>query len=682
MTRIWGTRRRRGTFRHRRVAAAAGKFLIVSFWLGPMGWSQEIPLVSSPVNNSAPKVDFNPRGRASWLLSPYKAPLVPPSSSQNSNLLADLLHNGKLSLTLQDAIALAIQNNFDVELQRYNHAFAMTEILRAKGGGLLRGVPTTIRELPAGEGGPGEPLLTSVGGYTPVLQLPSSAADLATITGTQSDLSILSPTPFSSGPIVPQFDPSIATDFTLAQLVYPQSTAFATGSNYFSSHSLSGGAGYSQAFSTGTQLQASFTSTRLNEASTRLNINPFITGSLNVTLIQPLLQGFGIHVNKRFIHIADNEDKIARQTFEQQLIAIVSDTIRLYWDLVSLQQDLEVKRQSLQAAERLYKDTRNEVELGTQAPVDLTSASAQVASNRQAFINSQGMVRQQELLLKEVLTRKGISESTLAAATIDAVTPITSPDSEPIQALGSLLDEAMKQRPDLALAVQQEDSTRAALKGSHNALLPQLNLIASMQNNGGAGSLSNNLVTTPGETSSLPPTTLLGGYGSTLGQIFRRDFPDYTVGAQLNIPLRNRIAKADAARDELQYRQSEVRVNQLHSQVRLQVGNALIAVEQAKESYKAAMDARVFQEEAVAVERAKFEAGVATAYEFLQYESALAEAKSAAVTALGVYAKARTALQRAVGSTLIDNHVTVDDAFENRSLHSGVLPAPAQGNHP
>jgi outer membrane protein TolC len=156
-----------------------------------------------------------------------------------------------------------------------------------------------------------------------------------------------------------------------------------------------------------------------------------------------------------------------------------------------------------------------------------------------------------------------------------------------------------------------------------------------------------------------------------LGQIFKRDYPDYSVGAQLNIPLRNRIAKADAERDELQYRQSEVRVQQLHSQVRLQVGNAFIAVQQARESYKAAVEARLLQEQALDVERSKFEAGVATAYELIQYESSLAEAKSAQVTALGVYAKAKNALQRAVGSTLTDNNIVIDDAYANRATHTG-----------
>jgi outer membrane protein len=654
------------------LGPVAGVFLLFLLETNPAGWSQQFPTAPGPVGPQSLQT-FRPAGRAGWFLSPYRAPFVPPSSSQNSELISRLLHDGKLFLTLHDAIELAIENNFDVELQRYDREFALTDSIRAKGGGLLRGVPTTIEELPAGEGGPGEPLLTTVGGYSPVLQLPSSAADLATITGTQSNLSILGSTPLSSGPPVPQFDPSISADASLAQLVYPRSDPFTTGSNLYSSHSLSGGGGYTQGFATGTVFNTTFTSTRLSETSTRVNLNPFTTGGLGVTLTQPLLQGFGISMNKRFIHIAANESRIAKDVFAQQLISTISDTIRLYWDLVSLQEDLQVKKESLEAAERLYRDTKNEVELGTQAPVDLTSAMAQVASNRQAYINEQGMVLQQELLLKEVLTRKGISDPTLAAASIEAITPIRSPDSDTLEPLGALIDEAMRQRPDLALAEKQEDDTRLSLKGSRNALLPELNLVASMQNNGGVG---REVTTVPiaGESSVIPPPILLGGYGSILSQVFNRDFPDYSVGVQLNVPIRNRIAKADVARDELQYRQSEVRVQQLHSGVRLQVGNAFIALQQARGSYKAAVEARMLQEQALDVERSKFEAGIATAYEFIQYQSSLAEAKSAEVTALGVYAKAKAALQRAVGSTLVDNNVIIDDAYVNRVPRAGMSP--------
>jgi outer membrane protein TolC len=606
-------------------------------------------------------------GPANWLVGPYRAPVVKPSRTTNSDLVSHLIRNGTLFLTIEDAIALAIQNNFDVELQRYDLEFADTEVTRTKGGGLPRGVPTSVAELPAGEGGPGEPLLTTIGGYSPVLQLPSSAADLATITGTQTELSVLSATPLSAGSPIPQYDPAVIAQANLAQQIYPQADPFSTGSNFVSLHSLNESIGYQQGFSTGGTLNVTFNNDWLSEYSTRLNLNPFTASSLNLTFTQPLLRGFGIAVNKRFIRIANNEVNIADDVFQQQLISTVSDVIRLYWDLVSLKQDLAVKKESLDAAQRLYQDTKNEFEQGTQAAVEVTSALSNVASTNQAYIDEQGMVLQQELLLKEVLTRRGISDPAVASARIEPVTPIAAPDKDTVEPLASLLNQASKDRPDLALAEKQEENTTLTLKGSRNELLPQLDLVASMQNNGGVGSVNPNFIPNSVLGIGAPPAELLGAYGTALSQIFQRSFPTYSVGVQLNVPIRNRIAKADVTRDELQYRQTEARFLQLKSQVRLQVGNAYIALQQAKASYAAALQARKLQEEALDVQRAKFDAGIATAYDVIQYQANLAQAKSSEVTALGVYAKAKTALQRAVGSILVDYHVNIENAYNGHA---------------
>jgi outer membrane protein TolC len=613
------------------------------------------------------QTDLRASGPANWLLGPYRAPFIKPSRAGNSDLVSHLLRDGKLFLSLEDAIDLAIENNFDVELQRYDLKFADTEVMLAKGGGLLRGVPTTVAELPSGEGGPGEPLLTTVGGYSPVLQLPSSAADLATITQTQTDLSVLSPTPLSPGSPIPQYDPTVSAQASLAQQIFPQADPFSTGSNFVSLHSLTESVGYQQGFSTGGLLNVSFNNNWLSEYSTRLNLNPFTASSLNLTFTQPLLRGFGIELNKRFIRIAKNEVNIADDVFQQQLISTVSDTIRLYWDLVSLKQDLAVKKESLDAAQRLYQDTKNEYEQGTQAAVEVTSALANLASTNQAYIDEQGTVLQQELLLKEELTRRGISDPAVASARIEPITPIESPEKDTVEPLASLIDQASKDRPDIALAEKQEENTRLSLKGSRNALLPQLDLVASMQNNGGVGSLNPNFIPNSVLGIAAPRAELLGGYGTALSQIFRRSFPAYSVGVQLNIPLRNRIAKADVTRDELQYRQTEARFQQLRSQVRLQVGNAYIALQQAKASYSAAVQARKLQEQTLDVETAKFQAGVATAYEVIQYQANLAQAKSSEVTALDVYAKAKVALQRAVGSTLVDYNVKVEKAYHGHA---------------
>jgi outer membrane protein TolC len=630
---------------------------------GDIARSQALPTKPGLMSQPVPTVP-QASGPANWLLGPYRAPYVRPSRAGNSDSLSHLLRNGKLFLTVEDAIDLAIENNFDVELQRYNLAFANTEIMLAKGGGLLRGVPTTVAELPSGEGGPGEPLLTTVGGYSPVLQLPSSSADLATITETQTDLSVLSPTPLSTGPPIPQYDPSVIAQANLGQQIYPQADPFSTGSNTVSLHSLTESIGYQEGFSTGGLLNVTFNNDWLSQFSTRTNLNPFTAASLNLTFTQPLLRGFGIGLNKRFIRMASNEAHISDDVFQQQLINTVSDVINLYWDLVSLKQDLAVKKDSFDAAQRLYQDTKNEEEQGTQAAVEVTSAMSNVASTHQAYISEQGMVLQQELLLKEVLTRRGISDPAVEEARIDPITPIESPEKDIEEPLSNLLNQASKDRPDIALAEKQEENTRLSLKGSRNALLPELDLVASVQNNGGVGSPNPNFIPNPILGIAAAPAELLGGYGTALSQVFRRSFPEYLVGVQLNIPVRNRIAKANVTRDELQYRQTETRFQQLRSQVRLQVGNAYIALQQAKASYSAALQAQKLQEQALDVETAKFQAGVATAYELIQYQANLAQAKSSEVTALGVYAKAKAALQRAVGSVLAAYNVNIENAYQ------------------
>ena len=615
-----------------------------------------------------------------WFLIPYHTPAVKPGRTADSDRLSQLITGNTLFLTLRDAIDLAIENNFDMEIQRFDHEFALTDIMRSQGGGLLRGVSTTIAELPSGEGGAGEPLLTTVGGYSPVIQLPSSAANLATITGTASDLSVTgssAPAFSTNGPIVSALglsngpDPSIIGQVAISQQIVPQASSFGSGANVQESHGLLLNLGYQQGFSPGTQLTVTANTDATNSNSMSNNLNPSKSGYLNVSLVQPLLQGFGIRMNRRFIRIAKNEDKIADYVFRQQLISTVSDITRLYWDFVSLSADLKVKRESLAAARRLYDDTRNRVEQGTQAPLQLTSAQAQLATSRQDYINSEGLVLQQELLLKELLTRRGISDPRIANAKIEALTAIQSPDNDTIEPLGTLLQQAIENRPDLRLAQVQLENTNISLEGSRNEVLPELNLVATMQNNGLAGSAnaSASAQTMPASSS------LTGGYGTVEQQIFNRDYPSYSVGLQLNLPLRNRVARSDLTRDELQKRQTQVHISQLDSQVRMQVGNAQIALQQARNAYEPAVEARKLQQQARDVEQARYDEGVDTAYDLIQFERNLAQAESAEVSALGVYAKSKSALERAVGLTLKDNNVSIEEAYEGKiSRPSSTVP--------
>lgn len=599
---------------------------------------------------------------------PYRARFVPPIDFANSTRIDSLIRAGQLYLSLQDAIALAVENNLDIELQRFAPRIAESEVLRAEGGGILRGLPLTLRLLPAGIGGPGAPLVTTVGATTGSTSTISNTADLSTITEQATDLSIQSVTPFATGPAPPAYDPAIAGLLNWAHQTTPQTSSFVTGTSSLIANTTTGNLGLQKQFSAGTAINVGFNNNRQFSNAQRAQYNPYTNGSLGITVTQPLLQGFSIAVNRRFIHIARNEERISDYLFRQQLLETVSGVVRLYWDLVSLVEDVKVKNEALALSQKLYEDNKSQVEVGTLAPLELKRAQAEVARSRQDLTNSQSLVLQQELLLKNVLTRTSTADPVLRAARIVPLDRINIPANQQPQPVQDLVLQALNTRPDVAQAKIQIENSQLSLRGSKNSLLPTLDVIGSVQNNGLSG--QQNTIPQTGTTGT-PFTTsadpfFLGGYSNVLGQIFSRNFPNYAIGVQLNIPLRNRVAQADVIRDELQVRQTEVRLRQLENQVRLEVENALIALDRARASYDAAVETRQLQEEALAAERERYTVGASTSFFVIQYQRDLAQARSTEVVTEGNFAKARAALDRAIGATLSENHVEVEDAIHGR----------------
>jgi len=385
---------------------------------------------------------------------------------------------------------------------------------------------------------------------------------------------------------------------------------------------------------------------------------------------QPLLRGFGIELNRRFIHIAKNDFRISDLVFRQQVIDTVAGIARLYTDLVSLNEDVKVKREALRLSERLYEDNKNKVDQGTQAPIEMTRAEAQVAGSRQALITAEGLVRQQELIVKTAITRRGLANQMIRAAGIIPTDSVAMPEKESIPAVDEVIAEALRNRPDLAQAAIQVDNSQLSFKGSMNALRPELDVVGAVQNGGLAGDLN--------PVAALNPGVLVspGGYGTALGQLFRNNFPSYSIGLQLTLPLRNRVAQADAARDELQLRQAQIRRQQFEDQVRLEVADAYVAMEQARAAYEAAVQSRVLQEQSVDVEQATFDVGLATNYNVIQYQTYLAQARSTEVAAKGAYAKAKIALERAAARTLEQNGVSIREALAGRVARTSGIPHP------
>jgi outer membrane protein len=596
-------------------------------------------------------------GTLSRWLSPYKAPKVAPVSYQNSQRIFDLMRAGQLYLSLDDAIALALENNLDIELERFLPKISDTDLLRADGGGLLRGLSLLVNEPPPGIGGPNGPLLTNLtAGSIPTALVNTNFSDIALISQQQNSLSVTGADPMSNGPAIPQYDPIISGLVNSQHLTTPENSTILTGSNWLAQNAVDANVGMNLGLSPGTQLSASFDNSRYSTDATRYTYNPFVNSSLTLTITQPLLQGFGTSLNKRYIRIARNSQKVADLVFRQQVMDTVSGIARLYTDLVSLNEDVKVKQEALLLAQRLYEDNKNQVEQGTQAPIELTRANAAVAVSRQALITAEGLVRQQELIVKTAITRGGLANPQVLAAHIITTDALAVPDQETVQSVPDLVGEALQDRPDLASAGLQVDNSEISLQGSLNALKPRLDLVGTVQNSGLAGDL-NPLAGAP--AGAVTP----GGYGSALGQLFRRNYPSYGVGLQLTLPLRNRVAQADAVRDELQVRQTQVRRLQLEDQVRLEVADAEESLRQARAAYDAAVEARGLQEQSVSVEQQTFAVGLSTNLTVIQYQNYLAQARSTEVASKGAYIKAKLALERATGTTLDSHHVAIDEAY-------------------
>jgi outer membrane protein len=595
-----------------------------------------------------------------WLKQPYVEHPFAPVDLSNSPLIRQLLRAGNIYLSLPDAIRLAVQNNLDIQLERYGMPAADTELLRAQGGGMVRGLTYSVFEVPVGVGGPASPLVTAAAtpGVGAAGSVPTNPSELGALSEQLDNLSLLQAIPLSSGPAIPQFDPSLTGQLNWTHTSTPDTDPLAYGTNALNGNTTNANAGYTQGFGAGTELNASFDNARYTTNSLQSAFSPYTASSLGFTVTQPLLRGFGLAVNRRFIRIAKNEQKIAGLLVQQQLIATVYGVVRLYTDLVALYEDVKVKEETLASAEKLYTDTKAEVDEGTQAPVELTRANAQVYSLRQDLIDSRGLLEEQEAIVKNVITRRTDNDPDILNARIIPTDTIEVPGTDEVRPLQDLVALAFTNRPDLSQAGVQIENTQISLQGSRNGLRPEVDLVGTAQNSALAAQLN-----------PLAPaisSPLLGGYGNALEQLATRKYPTYGVGLNITLPLRNRIAQADVTRDEILLRQGQVLQEQLRKQAQLEVEDALIAMRRARASYEAAVETQKLQQESLDTEQAKFDVGASTSFFIIQYQSFLAQARSTVVVAKSAYLKARAALERATGTILDDNHISLADAVRGR----------------
>jgi outer membrane protein len=607
-------------------------------------------------------------------LGPFRRPTVPPLFEGDAARLDGLIRDGKLYLTLQDAIALALENNLDVETERYNITLAGTDVVRAAGGGSTRGLDFSAQLPQNGVGGPGSPLLNAVTvNSNPTTPTVTDLTSLNSTTQTQQSLSELSTGfTYSAGPTVPLFDPQLIGDAGYLRrsdtVTLGSTSTTGTGTGTTIGTGAEGGTtagtgpldfvaanvAYLQGFSTGLQLEAIANNASAVEYGSASQLDPFSTPSTSVTLTQPLLRGFGRGVNLRYLRIARVDQKISRLLFEEQVLDTIYGTSRLYFDLVSLGEDVLVKAESLRAATKQREDYENQEQMGTLAPIQLTQAKALESSSRFALIQAQGLYKQEEIILRNQLLR---TASPVFTAQFDEIVPtdqIVVPEKLEDLDVPELVGQGLSRRPDLAQAQLQVETGKISVDASRNNARPQLNLYANAQTRGASeqpyeqlGSPGTGLATTPQD---------LGVGGLRVSTI-------YQAGLQLTLPLRNRVAAADAARDAVQLRQVQARTEKVAQQIREDVETAVVALQTAQAAYEAASQSREYQSQLLDAERDKLSVGQSTDLAVLQNEAYLAQAKSTEIAARSNWMKARISLDYALGDLLEKNHVELDDAI-------------------
>jgi outer membrane protein len=598
------------------------------------------------------------------IFAPYEPHSVPEPNFANTGRIDQLMRDGKLMLSLNDAIALALENNLDLAIARYNLPIADTDILRARAGQSTLGVNTGVVQGTPG-GGVGSIGTAASGGGAGGTSTGAGGA------GAGSSGIVLSTA--GAGPSVDSFDPSISSTQSIEHATFPLSNTVTTGVAQLQQNTGTSNYTYTQAFPTGTAYSVGFNNNRQTTNSTRTSLIPVLNSSLRLTLRQHLLSGFGLQPNTRFIHIAKNNREISDISFRQQVMATVTQIENLYWDLVNAYEDLKVKERALGLAQKTESDNRKQVEIGTLAPIEIVRAQAQVASSNQDLIVSQTNLQLQQLLMKNAITRNE-NDPTLATAEVIPTDSMVIPPTEPIQPIADLVALALQSRPEMAtgrIDLVNRDITK---KATRSALLPTLDLVGFYGTSALAGDL-NPLLAGTGAT----PFTGNTGFTNALSSVFGGDFPDYQIGFNLTIPIRNRSAQATQVRSELEYRQAQVRIQQLQNQISIEVRNDLFAVQQNRARVDAAQKQRELAVQSLDAENKKYALGASTTFNVLSAQRDLAQAESGLVQANTAYEKSKVALDTATAQTLVRLGIDITDAesgtVRRMPLVPGVVPS-------
>jgi outer membrane protein len=587
------------------------------------------------------------------LTHPYQAGSVPAMRLENSSRLASLVRAGNLYLSAQDVVALAIENNIDVEIQRYGPLLAKEVLLRARSGGALRSVGLGLAA------GPQSVSLTGVSVNS------SGGLGLSAGNGVSSGGGIVT----QLGPPLLNLDPTFTGIVDFGHSTTPQSNTVLTGNTalVFSTHVYE--AQYSQNWDFGLSATLTYLSQYNKVNSQFFSLNPYTSGFLDLKVTQNLLQGFGRAVNDRNIRVQKNNIKVSDLQFKLQVITTVAAALNLYWDLVSFDEDARARRREVATANQLLEDNKKLVNAGTAAPIEITRAEAQLYTSQQDQVTAETNLLQQEMVLKNALTRNGVAEAGLMNVHIVPLDKIEIPARDEIRPLEDLIQEALSKRVEMDQARINLQSNEMNLVGIKNSLKPTLQAFGELTNNGLAGELT--------ALGALQPGVgyLSGGEGNLLAEILRRNYPSYSAGLSLTIPLRNRAAQGDYATSLLELRQNQLNLRKNVNQIRVDVQNAVVGLQQARARYEAAARSRVLQEQTLAGDEKRYNLGATVSFQVVQDQRDLATAQSAEVQSMANYTHAQIALDQALGKTLEVNHIETEEALRGRVSRASMLPA-------
>ncbi len=572
--------------------------------------------------------------------SPYMPVTVPPPNLHNSPLLRTLIRSGKLYLSLHDAIALAIENNLDIAYFRYNFPIAQADYARTKAGGVANGVNTGIMQSST-QGG-----FSSSGGGGGESSGSAGAGAGGIVTST-----------LGAGVYVPSFDPYLNFNGYVNHTVQEEGNVFTYGVPIFDQNNIEAVANYSQSFPLGTNLSVSYVGQRFANNSPYQAINPTLYSNFQLVLSQPLLAGFGFATNKRWIVIAKQDLTVTNLAFRAQVIATVTQVENIYWDLVNAYENVQVRERSLAFAQETLQDDQKKLNLNAIPALQVMKDETDVASSEGDLTIARANLRLNELLMKNALTRSdspAIDE--MPVIPLDRTGP---PDPNASKSIDTLIAEAEKNRPDVAEEQIAMEKARASLRSIRSELLPSLNLYGVY---GGAG-----IAGPKNPTCNLSPATecnsdLPTGFGDMFVNTFNYSSPDYQVGMNLSINLRNRVHKADQLRAALEYRQQQINYEEQKKTIRFDVRNALFALQQAQARVQAAQQASDLAQRTFEITTQEQRLGAVSSYDTLVAQHQLAIAQSAFLAAQTAYEKAQVNLDRATGETLEQTGVSIEDA--------------------